>query len=158
MSVEQSGNVTNGHLAKWITNGVIGDAGPPAVGQRVLATLFDADFNSIADQPILIPDAITAFQLTSIVVTNSLVSLTLAVGGFYPQASKAGSPIVAAGQVYSTLTGPNLLLNPTRTAFAQTARFSSANLPDLAIYLSLTTAQGVPVTADVYLVGIDLTA
>lgn len=157
MSVEQAGNVTRGHLAKWTINGVIEDAGPQVAGQRVIASLFGADFNDSNDQPISIPPEITAFQLTGIVVTNSLVSLTTAVGGFYPQSSKAGSPIVAAAQVYTALTGPNLLLNPTLTAFALSARFSVANLPDLAIYLSLTTPQGVPATADVYLIGIDLT-
>lgn len=155
-TVLQSGNVTNGHLAKWLTSGVIGDAGPQVAGQRVIASLFDANFNSTADQPIIIPPAITAFQLTGIIVTNTPVSLSAAAGGFYPRAAKAGSAIVAAGQTYAALTGLNLLLQATLTAFAQAARFSSALLPDSAIYLSLTTAQGQAAPADVYLIGIDL--
>ncbi len=156
MPVQQSGTVTAGHMVKWITDGAIGDAGAPILGQRVITRILQADFNSNADQPLLIPTNITAFQLTGIIVANAAISLTAAVGGFYPQAFKAGSPIVAAGQVYSALTGPNLLMQPTLTAFAQAARFSVANLPDRTIYFSLTTPQGFPVTADIYAVGIDL--
>lgn len=156
IGVQQSDNVTPGHLVKWVTDGAIQDGGSPIFAQRVISRIFQADFNSNADQPLLIPSFISAFQLTGIVVTNAAISLTGAVGGFYPQASKAGSPIVAASQVYSLLTGPTLLLQATLTTFAQRARFSIANLPDQTIYLSLTTPQGAPATADVYLIGIDL--
>ena len=155
-TVLQSGNVTNGHLAKWLTSGVIGDAGPQVAGQRVIASGFALDFNSTADQPLIIPPAITAFQLTGIICTNSPVSLSTATGGFYPQVSKGGSAIVSAGQVYSALTGLNLLMQPTLTAFALAARFSSVNLPNSAIYFSLTTPQGQTAPVDVYLIGVDL--
>src|ERR1700733_2890264 len=97
VSVQQSGNPTSGHLAKWVASGVIADAGPPIASQRVLAVLQGADFNTTTDQPINIPNSITAFQLTGMIITNASVSLTTAVGGFYPQFSKAGSPIVAPG-------------------------------------------------------------
>jgi len=155
--VQQSGNVTPGHLAKWVTSGVIADAGPLGASQRVLAVLQGADFNSAQDQPLNIPNTVRAFQLTGLIVTNASTSLTTAVGGFYPQFSKAGSAIVAAGQIYSALTGANLLLNATLTAFALSARFSSALLPTSQIIFSLTTPQGAPATADIYAVGIDLT-
>jgi hypothetical protein len=68
--------------------------------------------------------------------------------------------------VYSALTNPNLLMNPTLTAFAQAARFSSNNLPYtlnaqaqncLTIYFNLSIAQGSPAFADVYLIGMGLT-
>lgn len=156
-TVQQSGNVTAGHLAKWTTSGVIADAGPLGAAQRVLAYLQGADFNSIQDQPLNIPNTIKAFQLTGIIVANTTLSITTAVGGFYPQLSKAGSPIVSAGQVYSALTGANLLMQPTLTAFALAARFSAANLPTAQIVFSLTTPQGSACFADIYLVGIDLT-
>jgi hypothetical protein len=154
--VQQSGNATPGHLAKWITSGVIADAGPQIASQRVLAVLQGADFNSVQDQPLNIPNTITAFQLTGIIITNASISLTTAAGGFYPQFSKAGSAIVAAGQVYSSLTTANLLLNATLTAFALSARFSTALLPTSQIIFSLTTPQGAAATADIYAVGIDL--
>ena len=154
MGVEQSGNVTPGHVAKFIGNGVIADGGAPVSAQRVLGKLTNANFDDTNDQPIII--AATVFQLTGLIITNTSISLQTAVGGFYPEAFKAGSPIVAAAQVYSSLTDPDLLLQATLTAFAQTARFSSANLPDGRIYLSLTTGEPLPTTADVYAIGIDL--
>lgn len=154
--IRQSGPVTPGHLAKFVTSGVIADAGPLGAAQRVLAYQQGADFNSVQDQPLNIPNTITAFQLTGVIVTNATESITTAAGGFYPQLSKAGSPIVAAGQVYSTLTTANLLLNATLTAFALSARFSSALLPTSQVVFSLTTPQGTPCFADIYLIGLDL--
>ncbi len=155
-SVLQSGSVTPGHLAKWATDGVIADNGPNAYSERVLASFLSADFNSTFDQPLPLPTSLSAFQLTGIVITNASISLTTAVGGFYPQASKGGTAIVAAGQVYSTLTTSLLLLNATLSSYAQAQRFSRTQLPDWAIYLALTTPQGAAATADVYIKGVEL--
>jgi hypothetical protein len=163
--VSQSGNITPGHLAAWVANGVIGDGGSILASQKVLGSMFSANFNTMADQPILMPISVTAFQLTGIIVTNASVSLTAAQGGFYTAAAKGGSAVVSSGQAYSALTGKDLLLQPTLTAFAQTARFSADNLGQLlnangqyslAIYLSLSVAQGAVATTDVYILGIDL--
>jgi hypothetical protein len=159
--VQQSGNITPGHLPVWVAPGVIGDGGAALAAQRVLASLRAANFNTTSDQPIAIPQRVTAFALTGIIVTNASLSLTTAVGGFYPQAAKAGTPIVAAAQAYSTLTTANALLNATLAAFGSGTRFSSANLGTIGgllnIWFALTTAQPVAATADIYLVGIDLT-
>lgn len=159
-NVQQSGNITPGHLATWVVPGAIGDGGPVPAAQRVLATLRGANFNTTNDQPIPIPQRVTAFQLTGIVVTNASISLTTAVGGFYPQANKGGTPIVAASQVYSALTTANGLLSLTLASFGQNTRFSSANLGSIGglldVWFSLTTAQGALASADIYLVGIDL--
>ena len=151
--IEQSGNVTPGHLVRWTTDGVVQDGG---VAQKVIAALFGASFNETSDQPILIPSTITAFQITGILVTNASLSLTTAAGGFYPQPSKAGTAIVAAGQVYSSLTDANHLLSCTLAGSVATTRYSSANLPNGYIYFSLTTAQGANATADIYILGTDL--
>lgn len=157
MSVEQSGNVTPGHLAVWNSPGVIRDGGAVTASQKVLAKFANADMNTDSDQQIILPQAIQYFQLTGIIVTGATHSLATAVGGFYPEAAKEGTPIVAATQVYSALTATDLLLQATLSSFAQSARFSRDNLPDWAIYLSLTTPEGVAALADVYLLGIDLT-
>lgn len=160
-AVQQSGNITPGHLAIWSTTGVVQDGGVLPTGARVLASGRGYSFNTTNDQPITLPQRISAFQLTSILVTNASISLTTAQGGFYPRAAKAGTAIVAAGQAYSALTGNTVILNPTLAGSAGTTRFSSANLNSiaglLAIWFSLTTAQGAAATADIYLVGIDLT-
>lgn len=154
--VQQSGNVTPGHLASFVTDGVIADAGANPYSQRVLATLLNASFNTTADQPILLPAALQAFQLTGIIIANPSASLTTAAGGFYPTISKGGSAIVAAGQVYTALTSSLLLMNATLTAYAQAQYFSRSQLTNWAIYLSLTTPQGADITANVYVTGIEL--
>lgn len=154
--VLQSGNVTPGHLAKWVTDGVVADNGPNPYSQRVLASFLGADFNTTTDTPILLPTTLQAFQLTGILVTNASVSLTAAQGGFYPQAFKAGMAVVANTQAYSFLTDSQLLLNATLTSYAQQQRFSRTQFIDWAIYLSLTTAQGIAATADIYILGIEL--
>lgn len=154
--VKQSGEVTPGHMAVFVTDQIIGDGGSPVISQRVLGTLRMANFFDTNDQPILLPERMVAFQLTSIIVTGASTPLSTAVGGFYTAAFKGGDAIVDASQAYSALTDDDVLMSPTLTAFAQTARFSRANLPDWAIYLSLTTGQVIPATADVFLIGIDL--
>lgn len=156
-NVQQSGNVTNGHLAKWVTSGVIADAGPQVVGQRVLAMLQGADFNNTGDQPLVIPSTIQAFQLTGLLITNASLSITTAVGGFYPAPSKGGTAIVANTQVYSSLTGSSLLLPATLSSYANTTRFSPAVLTNNSIYFSLSTPQGALCNADIYAIGVDLT-
>jgi hypothetical protein len=160
LSVQQSGLITAGHIAQWAANGVIQDGGAAPAAQRVLAAMSGANFNSTADQPIAIPQRITAFQLTSIIITHASISLTTAVGGFYPAASKGGTPIVAASQAYSALTTSDKLMTATLASFGSTTRFSSSNLGSiggfLQIWLALTTPQGAVASADVYLVGIDL--
>jgi|SRR5208282_6193211 len=156
--IQQSGQVTPGHIATWTTDGVIQDGG--AAPLNVIASLRNANFNITSDQPIIIPQSIVAFQLTGIVVTNASISLTTAVGGFYPQSTKGGTPIVASSQAYSALTSANSLMQATLAAFGSGTRFSSANLASigglLAIWFSLTTAQGAAATGDIYLLGNNL--
>lgn len=161
MNVQQSGNITPGHIALWTTTGVLQDGGPISISQKnVLSSARSVSFNTTNDTPIPIPLRVTAFWLVGILVTNASASLTTAVGGFYPLPAKAGVPIVAANQSYSLLTNSSLLLFPTLTSFGQNTRFSAANLGNIAGYLdiwfSLTTPQGSPATADIYLLGVDL--
>lgn len=128
-----------------------GISAPPIMSsQRVIGQLRGANFNSTADQAIAINAA--TYSITSVIVTNCSASLTLAAGGIYPAASKAGTPIVAAAQLYSALTGTSVLLNPTVAATPLVTRYTANPL-----YLSLTTAQGGAATCDLYIVGVDLT-
>lgn len=155
--VYQSGAVTPNHLATWTTDGVLQDGGAwPGTSERVLARLLSANFNTTNDQQIAIPTSVTAFALTRILVTNASLSLTTAVGGFYPTVGKAGSAIVANTQVYSSLTDATKLLHTTLAAYGTTTKFTSSILTAYSIYLSLTTAQGVAATSDIYVCGIDL--
>ena len=160
MSVQQSGLVTPSHVAMWSTDGVIADGGALPTG-RVMVSGRSLNFNTTADQPIVFPQWITAFRLANIIITNASISLTTAAGGFYPQAAKGGTPIVANSQVYSTLTTSAGLMLATMAAFGTGTRFSSANLGTigglLAIWFSLTTAQGAAATSDIYFVVDNLT-
>lgn len=155
-SIQQSGSVTPGHLAVWVTEGVIKDGGANLGAQQVLTSLRNANFNDTGDQRIVLPASITAFQLTGIIATNPSISLTTAVGGIYPLTAKAGAAIVAAGQVYSALVAASNLLALTLAGAVATTRYSVANLPDWALYFSLTTPQGAAAGADLYVIGIDL--
>ena len=158
--IQQSGQITPFHAAMWAANGVIADGGAMPTG-RVIVSGRSLNFNTVNDQPIVFPQWITAFRLANIVVTNASISLTTAAGGFYPAASKGGTPIVANSQVYSALTTSAGLMTATIAAFGTGTRFSSANLAEigglLAIYFSLTTAQGAAATGDIYFIVDNLT-
>ncbi len=160
-AIQQSGVITPGHGAQWLAPGVLGDAGSTLAGEKVLATIRGANFNTANDQPFVIPQNITAFMITRIVITNASTSLTTAAGGIYSQAAKGGTAIVASGQGYSALTAATSLMQATLAAFGSGTRFSSANLGLLngllVFWLSLTTPQGGAAQADIYVIGVDLT-
>jgi hypothetical protein len=121
--------------------------------QRVLGSLRGANMNSTADQAIPIANGVTKFLVTAIYVTNVSVSQVLSVGGVYSATSKGGVAIVANTQVYSALTGTSTQLLPlTIAAAGLVTALTVAN-----VYFSLTTAVGSASTADVYVVGVDLT-
>jgi len=155
----QSGSVTPGHLAQWVTDGVVADGGVAPF--NVIASLRQANFNITSDQPIVIPVSILAFRLTAVIVTNASISLSAAIGGFYPQSAKGGTPIVSTSQAYSALTTSTGLLTVSLSSFGNNTRFSSVNLGtvagQLAVWFALTTPQGAPATADIYLTGNNLT-
>lgn len=156
MPIEQSGNITAGHLVVFTANNVVQDGGPLAAAQKVLAVAQGVDFNATSDYEIALPSTLQQFQLTGIIITNASISLTTAVGGFYPTTSKGGTPIVAATQVYSALTASTKLLAATLASYGSTTKFDRNILTDWAIYFALTTAQGAAATADIYIQGIDL--
>lgn len=157
MPVQQSGNVTPGNLAIWGADGVIRDGGALPGAERVIASQAGANFNDTSDQPIILPARMQAFMLTRIIGTNSAVSLATATGGIYPAASKAGTPLVAASQAYSSLNAITKLLSLTLASAVATTRYSRTNLADWALYFSLTTGQSSAATMDLYVCGIDLT-
>jgi len=118
---------------------------------RVIGKLLSANFNITTDQAIPITAQADLFTIQYIVVRNASISLTTAAGGIYTAASKGGSAVVAAGQVYSALTGPTLFKDLTLAGTALTTVFDAATQSSL--YLSLTTGQGAAATADVYVYG-----
>lgn len=149
---EVPSSVATSGSASDLSAGTLSSARLPSGLTQVIGSLRGANFNTTADQAIAIRSGISVFQITGIAVTNCSTSLTLAAGGFYPTTGKGGTPIIAAVQAYSSLTGASVLLSPTIAATPLVTRYSISN-----IYLSLTTAQGSAATCDVYVIGNDLT-
>jgi hypothetical protein len=114
---------------------------------NILGRLPGANFNTTADQAITVQCG-SRWYPTAFRVTNASGSFTLSVGGFYTGASKTGTILVAAAQVYTALTGATKVLNTTLTA-AATADTIGAQT----IFFALTTAQGSAATADIYIIG-----
>lgn len=131
-------------------NYVRGEAGKGKPAEELLGRQINANMNSTADQPIRVKS--NNFRVTRVMVTNASISLTTAAGGVYTAASKGGTAIVAAGQVYSALTAAAKVLDLT---IASSDRVTTAGAT-VNVYLSLTTAQGVAATADVYVYGVRL--
>lgn len=115
------------------------------VKKVLLGKIIGANMNSTSDQLINIASA-SKYVVRNILVTNASLSLSTAVGGVYNAASKGGNAIVAASQAYSALTSAAKFIDLT-IAITDTTQTSSA------LYLSLTTGQGVAATADVYVFG-----
>jgi hypothetical protein len=119
-------------------------------GESLLFSKAGANLNSTADQALTAIGTIPAkYQVTKIVVTNASVSLgaLLTAGGIYTAASKGGIAVVAATQLYTSLTGATLILELTIAAAGQAA------LTAALLYFALTTAAGSAATADIYVFG-----
>jgi hypothetical protein len=115
----------------------------------LLGKLAAADFNITTDNAI--PIASAKYIVRRIVVSGASISLTTAVGGIYTGASKSGSVLVAATQVFSALTAVSKFLDLTIQAPATT---DYQTVPTL--YLSLTTPQGAAAVASVFIYGENL--
>jgi hypothetical protein len=111
-----------------------------------LGVLKSADFNVTTDQAI--PINCSKYLIRRIVVTNTSLNLTLAIGGFYTGASKSGTIIVAASQVYTALTASTKYVDLTLAGAILSDILTSST-----IYFSLTTAQGAAATGDIYVFG-----
>lgn len=113
----------------------------PLAGESFLGKLVSANLNTTADQ--LISLATGKKRITRILCINASATPTIAAGGFYTGAAKSGTTIVSAAQVYTALTAI-LSLNVTLAA-----NYTSGTT----LYLSLTTAEGSALTADIYVFG-----
>jgi hypothetical protein len=119
--------------------------------QSLIGILKAVNFNVTTDQaiPITLVGGYTNYRIDDIVMINASIPLTTAAGGIYPTISKGGNPYVAATQVYTTvLNGATAFLSLTTTNIGGLATHN-----DPTLYFSLTTAQGVAATADIYVFG-----
>ena len=117
----------------------------------VLAYLKDANFNTTADQPMVILNPGQTCVVFTSIIMNPSSQLTTAQGGIYSGASKSGSNYLSAAQLYSALNpGVRELLSP---GAPPTTAVRDRHVMNNA-YFSLTTPKGSAGTADVLLVGI----
>jgi len=117
-----------------------------------LGCLIGADMNVTTDNiiPLALPIG-ASFRVSKITVKNASTSLTTAAGGVYTAASKGGTALVASTQVYSTLTAAARALDLTLVATPGVTVWEQESVASL--FLNLTTAQGAPATADVFVYG-----
>lgn len=116
----------------------------PLNTNKVLFSLVGANMNVVTDQALTAAFTFASYVIDRIIVSNASTSLTLAAGGIYTAASKGGTAIVAAAQLYSGL-----------TTSAKTLPLTIANtdLQTAALIFSLTVAQGGAATADIRVMG-----
>ncbi len=124
------------------------DGAARIIQPNVLGYRLGANFNSTADQSIVL--ALAKGIIRRIIVTNPSVDFSggLAVGGVYTAASKGGTVLVANTQTYVALTASTKFLDLTLASGATTDVVTATT-----IYLSLTTGFGSAATADIYVIG-----
>lgn len=148
----QSGQVTPQHLASFVTDGVIGDAG---VTFNNTLGLFRSDvlginFNATStDFPISInlPVGYTKYRIDRILISGASGTLTTATCSVYTQAAAAGVNIVASATGITITTSLSDTVNNMQslTVVAQ----NTTAFVDTTIYFRVQTAQGVIATGNV---------
>lgn len=118
------------------------------VSYKLLGAKIGANMNTTSDQTIAMD--CSKYIVDKIIVTNASTSLTLAAGGLYTAASKGGTAVVGAGQVYTGLTAASKFS-------ALTLAVTTDTLTAAQLFLSLTTAQGGAASADIYIYGFEIT-
>lgn len=117
-------------------------------GESQLFALRGANLNATTDQVLTKNGTFTRYQITRIVARGLTGNALIAAGGIYTSAAKAGTAIVAAGQLWAALSALDKVLNPTLAALTDVLTATPI--------LSLTTAAGGASTADVLIYGIVL--
>lgn len=117
---------------------------------KLLGVLKSSDLNITTDQAIVIQGA-AKYIIDKIISTNASTSLAVSVaaGGFYTGASKTGTTIVGAGQLYTSLTAASKFN-------ALTMALTADSLTAQTIYFSLTVAHGSAATCDIFIWGYPL--
>lgn len=143
VSASIEGTITNNSTSTYITNFKSGS------GFYVAGRLIAANFNSTADQAITLRLPSQRYRINAITVSNPSASFAASVaqGGVYVSAGKTNA-IVSSSQLYTALT--NATSNTSGSLLLMTLLGSNTTVYDATtIYLSLTTAHGSSITADV---------
>lgn len=112
----------------------------------LLGVLRSADMNSTADQPIVLGPK--NYIIRRVIITGASEVLNVATGGIYTGPGKTGTALVPAAQTYSALTSPSKFIDTGQHLSTTTDTIVSGLL-----YFSLTSPQGGPANADIYIYG-----
>lgn len=122
-----------------------------ANSQQLLFVKRGADMTLTTDQAFIKQFIGTTYQITAVSAVRKTGTFSVAcAGGIYDSAAKAGNALIAAVQVWSTLTGANTIQTATLAAIATTIVSTATPI------LSLTTGNTGALTADVFIWGVIL--
>jgi hypothetical protein len=138
-------NVANLDVMDLLNNGCV----PANAGPSLLGSFVGLNMNITTDQTLTLNVPTGAYYFLKYAVgRNASTSLTTAAGGIYTAASKGGTAVVAAGQVYTALTASTLSFALTIVA-GQLLVAQTAN----PLFFNLTTGQGGAATMDLLVYG-----
>jgi hypothetical protein len=112
-----------------------------------LFRLSAANLNSALDQALIKTWDFSVYVIKEVLITNASAAVLNAKGGIYTAPSKGGVAVVAADTSFASLSTPTDTLNPVLNN-GSTSQLTGP------LYLSLTTAEGSAVTADVSVMGL----
>lgn len=152
MSIEQSGNITPGHLTSWTTDGVVQDAGVTFTNTYGLFAYSKTGINFNAantDNTLLVnlPAGYTRYRIHSILLSHASATLTTATCGVFTQVSGAGTQVVATGTAVTVSAAADDTNNNMQsfTIVDQDTR----SLIDTTLFFRTQTAEGSAATGDV---------
>lgn len=148
----QSGQVTPGHLAAWVTDNVLIDAGVQFNNTygKFVTTLTGVNFNAAnSDNPVVInlPAGYTRYRVEQIIISDASGTLTTATCGVFTVSSGGGMAIVTSGTAITVSTGADATVNNMQSLTINNQGTMSLNITP--IFFRVQTAQGAPATGNV---------
>lgn len=144
--IVQNGQITPGHLAAWVTDGVIADAGVQfsniyglfsATAKQINFNLANTD-NPI---PIILPSGFTRYRIQHVILSAATAVLSTATCGLFTQPAGAGVAIITSGTAITVnQTGSDSINN--MQVFAINNQ-NTQSFSDALLYFRVQTPQGV---------------
>lgn len=151
-NAKQSGLITPGHLAAWVTDNVLADAGVQFNNTygKFVATLQGVNFNATNfDNPINInlPLGYTRYRIEQIIISGASATLTTATCGVFTLPGATGTAVVTSGTGVTVSSGLNDTVNNMQLLTVNNQ--TTMSLSDVIIYFRTQTPQGVIATGNV---------
>jgi hypothetical protein len=144
--------ITLSGLTNFISSNIVIPSGS-AGAIVLLGSLIGFDMNSIADQQITLSGG-TSFIITDLVIKNASISLDTA-NDFQIWSSTGRTGIIIASSGGGKTSPFTILINPSNFINVSNGQISIDQIEIVGsiVYSSISTQQGVPATADVYIYG-----